>query len=77
MSDVMPDYQLEQQRLRVQLSGLAQNVERYILEILEARSREAKAKENLVATKEAIQQTQGTLDSLVTAHGALEDIENG
>lgn len=71
MADAMPDYHLEQQRLRMQVSSLALNLERYKLEIIECESRKKTALENIEATMEAIAEHRERLASLVETHGEM------
>ncbi len=75
MGDVMPDYHVETQRLRVQLSTLQANMERYKLEIMEMKSKERKAYENMEVTTKAILETTERIDGLIETHGEAPPIE--
>jgi hypothetical protein len=72
MADKMPDYHVEQQKIRVQIANLQANLARYDLDIMEADSRKKQAYINIEATKEAIAHSEETLASLIEAHGAEE-----
>jgi hypothetical protein len=74
MSDVIPDYHVEIQRLRVQVASLKQNIERYKLEVMEMDSRRRKALENLEATGKALKETSRNIDQVLEAHGEPEEI---
>ncbi len=69
MADVMPDYNYEIQKLKVQLKGLEHNMEKYKLELIEMEGRKIKALDNIEATERAMRETQETLDGLVKTHG--------
>jgi len=76
MADAMPDYALEQQRLKAQIAALRHNLERFKLEIMEVESRKRAALENIDATDAAIEEHEARLASLVDTHGAAElDLE--
>ncbi len=75
MSDVMPDYGVEQQKLHVQVANLRAQLERYKLEIMEADSKKVQANKNIVATKEAITRTEENIASLAGAHGPVKKKE--
>ncbi len=76
MADVTPDYHLEIQRLRVQSLSLQHNIGRYRLEILQARSTEKKAFENMSATKKALEETQKNIDEMVQVHGLPDEVDD-
>jgi protein subunit release factor B len=73
MSDSLPDYQVEQQKLKSQIAAQHANIERQKLEILEMASRKRKHEENIVAAHKAIVEMEGNLRSLAETHGELTD----
>lgn len=75
MADKMPNYYVEQQKLRVQIANLEANLERFKLEIMEADSRKEQAHVNIKATEEAIARTREGVASLVEAHGTTKKKE--
>ena len=77
MADVMPDYKMEQQRLRMQIAALNHNLERYRFEVMEVESRKAKAFENIAATEKAIGDLETNLAGLAKTHGKLPEIKAG
>jgi len=74
MSDVMPDYHVETQRLLVQVAGLEHNMMKYKLDIMEMESRKANTLKNMAATKTALEKTKAQIDSLIEAHGEPEEV---
>ncbi len=68
----MPDYRLEIYKLKVQLSALANNLDRYYLEILESESRRRSATINIHATQDAIKRIEENLKSLTDEHGDVD-----
>ena len=72
MADVMPDYALEQQRLRAQIASFRHNLERHKLEIMEVESRKRSALDNIAATGKAIAEHEARLAGLIETHGAAE-----
>jgi len=75
MADVMPNYQVEIQRLRSQVLDQKAMVQKQILQILELADRKAKLLENIVATKKSIIDYTEKLDSLEKAHGGLTEAD--
>ncbi len=69
MADVMPDYQLESQRLRATIAQLLWNIEKGKLEILEVANRKKRAIENIAATEKAIKEMKEKLKGLIKTHG--------
>ena len=74
MADVMPDYPLEIQRLRMSIASLRHNIERFKLEVMEVESRKKNALDNLAATEVAIKEHDERLAGLVKTHGNPEPI---
>ena len=72
MGDITADYNVEQQRKRVELLSLRTNAERTMLEIMDLDSRRAKALTALNATKEAIENVEAELEIMVEAHGKVK-----
>jgi len=54
MSDVMPNYKVETQKLKSQISAQIANIDRQTLEIMEIEDRKHRLEENIVAAKKAI-----------------------
>jgi protein subunit release factor B len=77
MADAMPNYQVECQRLRMQIASLKANIERQKLEILEMEDRKRTALENIEATKKAISEYKIQLKELEEAHGIAAEADNG
>lgn len=75
MADVMPDYMVEIQKLRVSQRSMEHNLERYRLELLEVESRKAQAYSNIAATRKALKELGEKLDSLIEAHGEPDILE--
>ena len=69
MADVMPDYFVEQQRVRAQIASLKHSLERQKLEIMEIDHRRAKTVENMASTEDAIKSRQKDLTALEKEHG--------
>lgn len=72
MSDLTPDYHVEQQKLIVQIMTLKANKARSQLEIMQLDSRRAGALENIQSTKGAIDECEERLKGLEETHGKLE-----
>lgn len=72
MADVMPDYALEQQRLKAQIASFRHNLERHKLEIMEVESRKRAALDNIAATCKAIAEHEARLAGLIETHGVAE-----
>ena len=75
MADVMPDYHLEIQKLRMGIASLQHNIERYKLDIMEVASRKKKAFDNLAATTAAIEEHEKRLAGLIETHGEPEPVK--
>ena len=75
MADVMPNYQVEIQRLRSQVLDQQAMVQKQILQILELKDRKDKLLVNIDATKKSIIDFSAKLESLVAAHGELTEAE--
>jgi len=73
MADVMPDYNVEQQKLVVQIMTLQANLARTKLEIMQLDSRKASAIETIEASHAAIDDCKERLVTLEDAHGKLVD----
>jgi len=73
MADVMPNYQLEQQRLRFQIVTQEQAIEKNKLDIMEMEDRKQRHLENMNAAKDAIAGYKKSLASLEQAHGKLKE----
>ena len=69
--DNLPDYSVEQQRLKAQIAEQRATVERQRLEILEMTSRQNKHKENIKAALKAIEDYSIKLKDLENVHGVL------
>ena len=69
MGDLMPDYKVEQQKLRVQVASLKANKERAILELMEVESRKIQIGINLKASDVAVIEAEDKLRSLENEHG--------
>lgn len=76
MSDVMPDYHVEQQKLVVQIMTLQTNLARSKLEIMQLDSRKVTALENIQSTKVAIDDCEERLRGLEETHGKLESFSD-
>ncbi len=75
MADVMPNYQVEIQRLRSQVLDQKASIQKQVLSILEMTDRKKRILENIAATKRAIVEYTEKLKSLEEAHGGLSEEE--
>jgi septation ring formation regulator EzrA len=75
MADIMPNYQVEIQRLRSQILDLQATIQKQILSVLEMSDRKAKLIENITATKKAIKDYEEKLKGLEKTHGAASNEE--
>ena len=75
MSDVMPNYKVEQQRLRAQVAEQQAAIARQTLAILEMADRKARHLENIAGAQRAIEQFQEQLAGLEETHGRLTSEE--
>lgn len=75
MADVMPDYRLEIVKIKAGVASLQSNLQNYRREIVEQESRKSAARANIVATKRAIAEQQKILESLISAHGDVDEKE--
>ncbi len=73
MADVMPNYQVEIQRLRSQVLDQKATIQKQVLSILEMTDRKARILENIAATKVAIIDYTEKLQMLEKAHGGLSE----
>lgn len=71
MADAMPDYQVEQQRLRAQIAAQRSTIEAQKLSILEMTERKRKHEENILAAEKAIAEYETKLAGLEATHGKL------
>ncbi len=72
MSDLSPDYHVEQQKLIVQIMTLQANLARTRLEIMQLDSRKTGALTNVQSTKKAMKDCEERLAGLEKTHGKLE-----
>lgn len=75
MADVMPNYNVESQRLRSQIAALKANIERQKLEIMEMQDRERTTLENIEATKKSVAECRIQLKELEETHGITPIVE--
>lgn len=73
MSDVLPNYQTEQQRLRSAITAQKSVIEAQVLSILEMVEKKKRHIENISAATKAIQDYEAKLDGLKKEHGSLTD----
>ena len=73
MADSMPNYHVEQQRLKSQIASLNATVERQVLEVMEMEDRIERSKENIEASRVAIAEAEGRLVGLIETHGKPGD----
>lgn len=73
VSDLTPDYHVEQQKLVVQIMTLQANMARSKLEIMQLDGRKISAVENIAASKKAVDDCEERLRGLEETHGKLED----
>lgn len=69
MGDVMPNYKVEVQRIKMQISAQVANVERQTLEIMELDDRKTRLEENITAAKKAIADLEANKKQLEQTHG--------
>jgi uncharacterized protein YeeX (DUF496 family) len=75
MADVMPNYQVEIQRLRSQVLDQKASIQKQVLSILEMTDRKVRILENIAATKKAIIDYTEKLQVLEKTHGGLSEEE--
>lgn len=75
MADVMPNYKVEQQRLRARIAEQRAQIEGQTLAILEMADRKARHEGNIDAARRAIEEMETQLASLAEAHGELTSKE--
>lgn len=73
MADSMPNYQVEIQRLRAQISDQKSTIQKQVLSILEMTDRKTRLLENILATKKSIIDYTEKLRVLEEAHGGLSE----
>ena len=73
MADVMPNYQVEIQRLRSQILDQQATIQKQILAILEMTDRKMRLLENISATKKSIVDYNKKLEELQKNHGGLSE----
>jgi hypothetical protein len=73
MADVMPNYQVEIQRLRSQILDQQATIQKQILSILEMTDRKTRLLENISATKKSIVNYKQKLSELEKSHGGLSE----
>lgn len=73
MADVMPNYQVEIQRLRSQILEQQATIQKQVLNVLEMKDRKERLLENIGATKRSIVDYKEKLKVLEDAHGGLSD----
>lgn len=69
MADAVPNYFVEQQRLKTQISAQRHNIERQRLDIMEMADRARRHLENIAASEKAIGEMEVSLQQLQEAHG--------
>ncbi len=69
MADLMPDYHVEQQRLRMNMMNLRLQIERAKLEVMEMAARKVKALETIESSELAIMGLDEKLAELIQTHG--------
>lgn len=69
MADVMPDYMVEQQKLRADIATLESTIQKQLLSIMQADAQRMKYVENIEASKEAIKERKKQLAGLEKEHG--------
>ena len=75
MADVMPNYQVEIQRLRSQILDQKTMIQKQVLSVMEMVDRKKKLLENIAATKKAIVDYEMKLAELEKNHGGLSDAD--
>ena len=69
MADSLPNYRLEQIRLRAQIAGLQATVARQELELMEMLDRQERLDENIRASHHALSELESQLTGLEQQHG--------
>lgn len=75
MSDVMPNYHVEKQRLKHQMAAQRATIEQQKLAIMEMSDRKMRHLENIESAEEAISNMNAKLKSLEEAHGKEDQYE--
>lgn len=75
--DNMPDYYVEQQRIKAQRAEQLATIERQRLEIMEMGSRQNNHRNNIIAARKCLQELEIKLKGLVETHGemSIEELE--
>lgn len=73
MADVMPNYQVEIQRLRSQILEQQATIQKQVLTVLEMKDRKERLLENIRATKKSVVDYKQKLEQLEKAHGGLSE----
>jgi hypothetical protein len=73
MADVMPNYQVEIQRLRSQILEQQATIQKQVLTVLEMKDRKERLLENIRATKKSVVDYKHKLELLEKAHGGLSE----
>ncbi len=75
MSDKMPNYFVEQQRLKADIAGQKANIAKQYLDIMEMADRKQRLLDNIEAAKLAVKDKMDRLKGLEQEHGALSPDE--
>lgn len=75
MGDKLPNYLVEQQRLKCEILAQQAAASKQYLEILEMVDRKERLLNNIEATLKSIKEKQDRLTSLEETHGKLDDAE--
>ena len=72
MADVMPNYYVEQQKVRSHIADLEHRIVRYKLDVMEASEKKRSAVLNIKQTLKAIADFESKLKGLEKEHGKVE-----
>ena len=68
MGDVLPNYRVEVQKIKAQISSQVANIDRQELEIMEIDDRKARLEDNIVAAKKAIVELEANKKQIQQTH---------
>jgi chromosome segregation ATPase len=72
-SDSLPNYHLEQQKIKVQILAQESTIAKQQLDIMEMADRKARCENNITAAKEAISKLNQDLSGLEKTHGEVTE----
>ena len=75
MADKLPNYFVEQQRIKTEIANQRSTIARQYLEIMEMSDRKSRILENIEAAQAVIDDREQKLQGLINEHGSLNELE--